>query len=359
MSTISSNTPLYDANDVNFRLQHLRVFELVDMIEGEKLDILQKDRNLYKYLNPWDARQKSLFIESLMLDFPIPAFYLDGSLSRWKIIDGIKRLHAIYEFMSGNFKLTELEYFPHENGKNYLDKDFSPSLRTRIRNAEIIAYIINPGTPLEVRYNIFQRINTAGFESSSKTLLPQSGIKTRNIFFQGKVKNLIIKLNKNEEFKGVVKNIKLSSLKNNKTILRREYISHFIAFQMLDVDLYSGNMEKFLSSALLMLHENFDENREKIETVFNKTMGRMFDLFADNHYTDFPTQQGDILVFDGLTWNLANLTFSEFKKLEQNDERFLNDFQEWLHKKNITSRYEKNLIELFDEINIIINKYIR
>lgn len=73
----------------------------------------------------------------------------------------------------------------------------------------------------------------------------------------------------------------------------------------------------------------------------------------------FPTQQGDILVFDALTWNLAKLKFSEFTKLEQNDEYFLNDFQEWLHKKNITSRYEKNLIELFDEINIIINKYIR
>lgn len=40
-----------DADEVNFRMQHFRVFDLMRMIESGKLDILQRDDYLRRYLN--------------------------------------------------------------------------------------------------------------------------------------------------------------------------------------------------------------------------------------------------------------------------------------------------------------------
>lgn len=314
-----------DATDVNFRVQHLRVFELIERIEEDKLDVLKGDRFLQRYLDKWDRCQKSSFIESLMLDFPLPVFYFDGSLSRWKIIDGIKRILAIYQFISGEYTLAGLDYF-REEAENTSYEKLPGYLRNRIRNAEAVVYIINPGTPLRVRYNLFKRINTTDVEKSSKQLYSRNGMKTRNIFFRGKINGWIRKAGMNEDFQKLVKPVGLASV-GSRVVGRREYISLFIAFQMGGIDSYRGNIDGFISSALLSFYEQFEEKEERLFSLFEESMERMQVLFGTNHYTLFPTKQEDILVFSLWAWLLSNMSSDEFRKLERQKEFFLSRYE--------------------------------
>src|SRR5438105_4739920 len=87
----------YNPDDVNIRLQHFRVSELISMINKDSLDIwknedfklignkskeqinLWEQDDLQRNIGLWNKVQKSLFIESLLIKLPIPLFYFDGS----------------------------------------------------------------------------------------------------------------------------------------------------------------------------------------------------------------------------------------------------------------------------------------
>jgi hypothetical protein len=194
----------FDPDDVNVRLQHFRVSEMLQLIDPKVFEEL-KDDNLYtkdtsenesltdfdteidieteddlqRMPDLWNPIQKSRFIESLMIKLPIPMFYLDGTLKPWRVIDGLQRLNTIVSFLNNEFKLKSLEYLDKDCEDLYFkDEHFPGFLKERILNAELTAYVISPGTPEDVKYNIFQRINTGG--------LKLNGQEIRNAIFKGK-----------------------------------------------------------------------------------------------------------------------------------------------------------------------------
>lgn len=346
-----------DANDVNFRVQHLRVFELIEKIEEGKLDILEGDRFLQRYLDKWDTCQKSSFIESLMLDFPLPVFYFDGSLSRWKVIDGIKRILAIYQFIAETYQLTGLDYFV-EEAENTSYKNLPAYLRNRIRNAEVVVYIINPGTPLRVRYNIFKRINTTGVEKSSKPFYSRSGMKTRNVFFRGKINGWIRKASRNGDFRRATKPVGPVAV-GSKAIARREYVSLFIAFQIEGSNGGQERIEDFIASGLLSFYESFEEKKESLLLLFAESMQRMQMLFGEDHYTLFPTKQEDVLVFNGWARLLAEMDSVKFERLRKQKEFFLHRYKETAFYRDPASGSECSLGELFEKLCEFVNPYIQ
>lgn len=362
------DSSLLNAGDVNFRVQHLRIFELIGKIEEKKLDILEGDASLRRYLDKWDIGQKSLFIESLMLDFPLPAFYFDGSLSRWKIIDGLKRMWAIYDFITGDFRLTGLDYF----GKEAEDRgyeDLPGRLRNRIKNAEAIAYIINPGTPLRIRYNIFKRIHTTGNEKSSRMFSTRNGIKvwnfysrnsikTQNVFFQGKVNDWIRSVRLNADFQQVVEE-SCRGLAGSRMMTQREYIRWFVAFRIGDLRNVSTATGDFTSAALLLFYERFEKYADRLALLFDQSMERMRILFSKNHYTAFPTQPEDLLIFTLLSGLLADLDSAQFRRLENHKEDFLCRYKETDFYKNRRCCSELPVLSLSQSLYNFINPYMQ
>lgn len=150
----------YDPELIDVREAPISVLQAGMMINDEDIN-LSPD---FQRNSVWDSKRKSRLIESILLRIPLPAFYFsqrkDGTLS---VVDGLQRLTAINEFMKGALKLSELEYLTELNGLSYDDLKKKHQLYDkRFKLTKLSAYIIQPDSPVKVRYDIFRRLNTGG-----------------------------------------------------------------------------------------------------------------------------------------------------------------------------------------------------
>src|SRR5438876_2355547 len=68
----------------------------------------------------WDRKKKSLLIESLLMNVPIPPVFLyESDLNRYEVMDGQQRLNTVMEFYENQFSLTGLETWDVLNGFTY------------------------------------------------------------------------------------------------------------------------------------------------------------------------------------------------------------------------------------------------
>ena len=111
----------------------------------------------------WGQTRQSKFIESLLIGIPIPYLFLsdttDGNL---EIVDGWQRLSTIRAFSEGRLKLQCLEKLPSLNGKTIID--LKDSRKRKFKNKSIRAIILSDKADDNVRFDIFERINTGSAE---------------------------------------------------------------------------------------------------------------------------------------------------------------------------------------------------
>ncbi|KOR35112.1 hypothetical protein AM228_20135 [Planktothricoides sp. SR001] len=116
----------------------------------------------------WDERKKSLFIESLLNNLTIPAFFLcEQEDYRYEVVDGQQRLTTILDFIKDRFSLSQdesIDYLLPQSvqykGKNF--SDLGDKLQ-RIFNGYPLTIIYLPSTmPLSIKLEVFRRINEGG-----------------------------------------------------------------------------------------------------------------------------------------------------------------------------------------------------
>ena len=149
----------WDPKLIRINTKSFTLREVVDQIQDEDIDLSPDFQREFV----WKARQRTRLVESILLGIPLPAFYFNQSESgSYQVVDGVQRLSTISLFMRDGFRLSsdDLEYLSDLNGLAYSELD--PALVRRFRSTQIIVHIIEPQTPDEVKYDIFNRVNTLG-----------------------------------------------------------------------------------------------------------------------------------------------------------------------------------------------------
>jgi hypothetical protein len=155
--------------DTAFRLTQ----ERSDFLLPQVVDFVRKERwiNLrpeYQRRSVWDIPKRSLFIESLLLNIPIPPIFLfEQALSRYEVMDGQQRLNSVADFYENGFPLRGLEKWSELNGLRY--RDLPETLQRGLDRRRISATVLlaestkkKEFTQNDVRKLVFERLNTGG-----------------------------------------------------------------------------------------------------------------------------------------------------------------------------------------------------
>lgn len=188
----------------------MKTMELSSIIERLEYNEINMNTDFQRKSGLWTDVQKSQLIESLLLRIPIPAFYFDGGIKdNWLIIDGLQRITASKKFViDGDLRLSGLEFFHDLEGMKYTE--LPRTFIRRIKETNIVAYIVKGGTPANVKYHIFKRINTGGLE-----LKPQ---EIRHALYQGPATDLCKKFAKFSEFQMAT----TYSIKDDRMMVQKE-----------------------------------------------------------------------------------------------------------------------------------------
>jgi len=234
----------------------------IDLIK-KRLEANPKEIDLYPDFQRkddlWDTEKQSKLIESILINFPLPAFYFDGTdNNKWLIVDGLQRLSTFRNFMiDKKLTLTGLEFLKQLEGKKF--EDLSRTLQRQIEETQIVAYIINPGTPLEVKFNIFKRINTGGLVLTSQEI--------RHALNQPIPAKFVAKLANSKEFKEAT-HFKI----NTERMLDRDFVTRFITFYTKPITNYYPDLDTYMNDRMSDIKLLSDKQRHKLEEELLESM---------------------------------------------------------------------------------------
>ena len=159
--------------------------------------------------------------------------------------------------MDKTLELTGLEFFKDLEGMKF--SDLPRTFIRRIEETNIIAYIVKSGTPVNVKYNIFKRINTGGLE-----LTPQ---EIRHALYQGKATKICKTLAERKEFKVAT----TYSLRSDR-MQDQEFDLRFVAVCYYGIDKYEGILDNYLNGAMEFLNQEASVDGEELEQAFVRVM---------------------------------------------------------------------------------------
>jgi hypothetical protein len=185
--------------DTAFRLTQERsdflLPQIVDFVRARKWMNLRPE---YQRRLVWDVEKRSLFIESLLLNVPIPPVFLyEWELSRYEVMDGQQRLNAVVDFYDNGFALKGLEKWTELAGYRY--RELPDTLQRGLDRRRLSATVLLVERPKDtqpqhsdIRRLVFDRLNTGGLQLNSQEL--------RNCLYESAFNRKLIELSRDEEF---------------------------------------------------------------------------------------------------------------------------------------------------------------
>lgn len=328
---------------------------LSQLINKKTIDLAPKYQRRFR----WDQKRKSKLIESFLMNVPIPPIFLnEDDFGQYSVIDGKQRLSSISEFLTGKLSLNGLEVFEDLNGKNFYDlpNEFQNSITIR---ATVRAIIILRQSDKDIKYEVFQRLNTGGVRLNAQEI--------RNSAFPGLLNDKIIALSESNEFHKMLGIRSKDKSRIYQEMRDVELVLRFFALKD-KWQKYAGGLKKLLDSYMddnknmsekdvLKIAKQFEETIDKVESVFGYE-GSFRRWLPENSKWK---QQVSAPIYDAqmfacykkdkqnLIQNKSKI-MADFKKLFTSDQEFIESIES-------STATPNRFLYRTEKLNEIINKY--
>jgi len=294
----------FDPSTIKIRTVNVVVDQIVSRIRYGEID-LQPDFQRVRGI--WDVKRKSRLIESLLLHIPIPVFYVAADREeRWAVVDGVQRMSTIHGYVTGDFTLEQLEYRREFDGKPF--DELPRPMQRRIRETQLVVNVIEPGTPPEVMFNIFRRINTGG--------MTLNGQEIRHALNPGLVREYLKTLAVSEDFRDATDR----SIRRHR-MADRECVLRFLAFYVEPWEGYqAGSIDGHLERVMKAINGMAPDQLHALTEAFGKAMraaNRIFgnDAFRKRYRLDAGRHQISLALFEAWAVQLARCSPQEIERL--------------------------------------------
>lgn len=250
--------------------------ELLDMYTNGELDINPDYQRLFQ----WSEGARSRFIESLLLEMPVPPIYvIEETDGKYMLIDGLQRISS-YLHLRGELtaehldppinpgeklELTDCDIVPELNGNTF--DDLGTALQIRLKRAFVRVEVVRKGSDPRFKYHMFKRLNTGGM------LLTDQQVRNCTIrLLDPTFNDFIVRLSKIDEFQSCIASL------NQKKVLEaydQELVLRFFALKNYR-DEFKHDVADFLTEYMEAVSDPDPEQRvlfnyEHEEEIFCKT----------------------------------------------------------------------------------------
>lgn len=240
--------------------------ELADMYSSGELIIDPSYQRIFR----WDLDKQSRFIESILLEMPIPPIYaIEIDDGKYELIDGLQRISTYLSFrgmlktnqediedeslfdqdqydegeaeetdtvIKNGFPLQGCDIIPSLNDLTF--DDLPASLKIKAKRAFVRMDVLRKGINPEMKYHMFKRLNTGGEKLSAQEIRNCSLRLISNRFI-----DYVNELAKDNNFRVTIHNVSVSQIKKK---FAEELVVRFFAFKN-DRDAFSHDVDKFLT----------------------------------------------------------------------------------------------------------------
>lgn len=326
-------------------------YDLETLVKKIKVGIIKLDPD-YQRRHRWDNVTSSRLIESLILNIPIPIIYLSYDIdvdtneegARYSVIDGQQRLTAINNFFKNEYALEGLDILNDLEGCFY--NDLPPFLLRRLEERTIKCLRIDSTVDDQVKYDIFERLNSGSVKLESHEL--------RNAIYRGPFNDMCKELSTNVSFRTLMQ-IPLDRPEENSKVKKMEDVEYVLRFFSLMDDNYKNYKKSAVKQFKDFLSENLDkfnsfdaEKLKKFSNLFQVTMSAILDNFGNLAFAKYKFEEGEltkqsnfnVAVYDALAVAFASEVVKNKKKLTGNESmKFKDLFKDNVFYESVSGSY--------------------
>lgn len=205
----------------------------------------------------WDEKQQSRFIESILLNLPIPYIFVadigHGKYEgRLEIVDGSQRVRTLVRFLGNELRLSNLKKLPLANG--FIFDDLSKPRQLRFKRKTLRMIELTEMADEEARREIFDRLNSGGTNLEN--------MERRRGSQDGEFLKFIDKVSEDKTFREIcpISKARYDRAEYQELVLR--YFAYSDSYSKFD-----KSVDDFLTNFLIEGNKGFDKDR--LEREFN------------------------------------------------------------------------------------------
>lgn len=253
--------------------------ELMDMYENNELDISPDYQRLFR----WTEGARSRFIESLLLEMPVPPIYVvETENGVYQLIDGLQRfssyLHLRGELNAEHMNITkgdklvlsDCDIVKSLNDLTY--EDLPLALKIKLKRSFVRVEVVRKGSDNKFKYHMFKRLNTGG-----EALTPQQVRNCTIRMLDPKFNDFIIELSTYEPFKKCISNLsesqRLGAFDQELVLRYFTFKNNRAAFKHDITDFLTEYMENVSSGSTPFNYDCNEKNFKKVFKVLSESHG--------------------------------------------------------------------------------------